>query len=274
MPEEKNATGPDDGAEAAGEITAQQPSAEDGDAEAGAGDSSASRNRTGDTAASRDEASAPVEKVAAERNSPSGKAGERTLKGEATRHPHLLGRRPDRTVLSTGLGVLATVAALTFGVLWASDDSGAQLASLRGRQQIDSSAEDFATHYALAVSKVDHTDIEAWRRALDTGVTDALKVKMDAAVNVVGPLLTEMQYTSTAKPLAAKVSQRDDDRYVVQVFVDMNSRSRQTPDGVAATASYTVTLRRSGNWTITDVGGVGAGLPGGDTPAPAPAPGR
>ena len=52
---------------------------------------------------------------------------------------------------------------------------------------------------------------------------------MDAAVNVVGPLLTEMQYTSTAKPLAAKVSQRDGDRYVVQVFVDMSSRSRQTP---------------------------------------------
>lgn len=97
---------------------------------------------------------------------------------------------------------------------------------------------------------------------------------MDAAVNVVGPLLTEMQYTSTAKPLAAKVSQCDGGRYVVQVFVDISSRSRQTPDGVAATASYTVTLRRSGNWTITDVGGVGAGLPGGDTPAPVPAPGR
>ncbi|MFF0501453.1 hypothetical protein ACFYU5_34005 [Nocardia aobensis] len=177
-------------------------------------------------------------------------------------------------MLTTGFGVLATVVALTFGVLWASDDSGAQLASLRGQQQTDSSAEDFATHYALAVSRVDHTDIDAWRRALDTGITDALKVKMDAAVNVVGPLLTEMQYTSTAKPLAAKVSQRDGDRYVVQVFIDMNSRSRQTPDGVAATASYTITLRHSGSWTITDVGGVGAGLPSGDTPTPAPAPGR
>ncbi|WP_067898298.1 hypothetical protein [Nocardia vaccinii] len=170
--------------------------------------------------------------------------------------------------LTCTIAVLATIAAITVGVLWATDDSADQLTALRGREQTDAAAEDFAARYALAVSKVDYNSIDAWRTALETGVTDALKSKMDAAVTVVGPLLTEMQYTSTAKPLAAKVSQHVGDQYVVQVFVDMNSHSRQTPDGVSATASYTVTLDHPNAWTITDVGGVGAGLPGGQTTGP------
>jgi Mce-associated membrane protein len=56
---------------------------------------------------------------------------------------------------------------------------------------------------------------------------------------------------------------------VVQVFVDMNSRSRQTPEGVTATAAYTVTLNRAADWTITDVGGVTPDLPA-PTPTQAP----
>lgn len=88
--------------------------------------------------------------------------------------------------------------------------------------------------------------------------------KLEAAVDVVGPWLTRMEYTSTARLLAAEVSETDGDTFVVQVFVDMTSRSKQTPEGVAATATYTVTMDRASDWTITDVGGVGAGLPGAD----------
>lgn len=180
-------------------------------------------------------------------------------------------RRPSPTALAA---VVAGIAAVGFAVLWATDDSADRLAALRSQQQTTAKAEDVASQYALNVSKVDYNNIAAWRTALESGVTEQLKSKMDAAVNIVGPLLTEMQYTSTAKPLAATVSQHNGDQYVVQVFIDMNSRSRQTPTGINATASYTITLDRASNWTITDVGGIGAGLPGTGTPRPSATPGR
>ncbi|MGV9676889.1 hypothetical protein ACWDSJ_16565 [Nocardia sp. NPDC003482] len=176
-------------------------------------------------------------------------------------------RRPAAAVLAAALA-----AALTFAVLWLTDDSGAELDALRTRLDTEAQAEQAATTYALNVSKVDYNAVETWHTALNTGVTEQLETKLDAAVGVVGPLLTQLQYTSTAKPLAARVSQHNGDTYVVQVFVDMTSRSRQTPDGVTATATYTITLDRAAHWTITDVGGVGAPLAA--TPAAPATPGR
>lgn len=158
--------------------------------------------------------------------------------------------------------VVFLIAAVVFGTLWATDDSSGQLADLQGRLDTEAAAEEVASDYAMSVSAVDYEDLDAWRAALTTGVSDQLAPKLEAAVDVVGPWLTRMEYTSTARLLAADVSETDGDTYVVQVFVDMTSRSRQTPEGVAATATYTVTMDRASDWTITDVGGVGAGLPG------------
>lgn len=158
--------------------------------------------------------------------------------------------------------VVFLIAAVVLGTLWATDDSSDRLAELQGRLDTEAAAESVASDYAMAVSAVDYEDLDSWRDALTTGVSDQLAPKLEAAVDVVGPWLTRMEYTSTARLLAADVSENDGDIYVVQVFVDMTSRSRQTPDGVAATATYTVTMDRASDWTITDVGGVGAGLPG------------
>ncbi|WP_174565138.1 hypothetical protein [Rhodococcus zopfii] len=83
---------------------------------------------------------------------------------------------------------------------------------------------------------------------------DALAERPRSAEDTPGP--------ATARLLAAEVAGTDGDTFVVQVFVDMLSKSKQTPDGVAATATYRVTMHRASDWTITDVGGVGAGLPG------------
>ncbi|MBC7308344.1 MAG: hypothetical protein H5T80_15780 [Dietzia sp.] len=162
------------------------------------------------------------------------------------------------------MAVVALVAAAVFATLWATDDSDARLAQLQGRLDTEAAAEEVASEYAMAVSAVDYEDLDRWRDALSEGVSDQLAPKLEAAVDVVGPWLTRMEYTSTARPLAAEVSETDGDTFVVQVFVDMTSRSKQTPEGVAATATYTVTMDRASDWTITDVGGVGAGLPGAD----------
>lgn len=172
--------------------------------------------------------------------------------------------------LTAGVAVIALIAAAVFGVLWATDDSADQLAALQGRLDTEAAAEAAATRYAMSVSEVDFRDLGKWRAALTEGASAQLAPKLEAAVDVVGPWLTTMEYTASARPLAARVSENDGDRFVVQVFVDMTSKSKQASDGVAATATYTVTMDRASNWTITDVGGVGAGLPGAETPAPAP----
>ncbi|UGT60934.1 hypothetical protein [Nocardia asteroides] len=161
------------------------------------------------------------------------------------------------------LTAIATAAAIAFGTLWATDESARELADLRATLATDSEAEQAASRYALNVSEVHPTDIESWRTQLQKEVSQDLAPKLSAAVDVVGPWLTQMEYTSTAKVLAAKVSGREQNLYTVQVFVDMTSKSRQTPDGVTATAAYTITLDRDANWTITDVGGVTPALPRG-----------
>ncbi|MBS9372391.1 hypothetical protein [Rhodococcus sp. B50] len=170
--------------------------------------------------------------------------------------------------------VLAVVAAVTFGVLWATDDSSDRLQALQSRLDTEAEAEAVASDYALSVSEVDFRDLDAWRAALTDGVSEQLVPKLGGAVDVVAPWLTQMEYTADARLLAAEVARNDGDTFVVQVFVDMVSKSKQTPDGVAATATYTVTMDRASDWTITDVGGVGTGLPGGGADAePTPATG-
>ncbi|OLT45680.1 hypothetical protein BJF87_05185 [Gordonia sp. CNJ-863] len=162
----------------------------------------------------------------------------------------------------SAVAAIAVVLAAGFGSVWATDGSADELSAVKAKIATEAEAEKVAGDYALNVSKVDYQNIDAWRKALETGVTQQLKEKMTTAVDVVAPLLTQMQYVSTAEKLAATVAHSDENQYVVRVFVDMDSKSRQTPDGVTATASYTITLDKASGWTITDVGGLGAGLPG------------
>ncbi|MFZ2172694.1 MAG: hypothetical protein WAW17_01405 [Rhodococcus sp. (in: high G+C Gram-positive bacteria)] len=169
------------------------------------------------------------------------------------------------------VAVLAVVVGAVFGVLWATDSSADELATLRAQLDTEAAAEAAASEYALNVSELDFHNLDAWRQSLKAGVSEQLAPKLDAAVDVVGPWLTEMEYTATARVLAADVSEHDGDRFVVQVFVDMTSKSSQAPNGVAATATYTVTMDRASDWTITDVGGVGAGLPDPSAASPNPA---
>ncbi|MGN2636805.1 hypothetical protein ACTD5D_11550 [Nocardia takedensis] len=170
-------------------------------------------------------------------------------------------RPGSRRVLALLAVAVALLTAATALFAWRADDSADDLAALRASLDTDAAAERTAGDYALRVSQVKAGDVEGWRTALKSGVTDQLAAKLSAAVDVVGPWLSQIDYSSTAQPLAAKVMRRDGDAYVVQVFVDMTSRSRQTPDGVVATAAYTVTLDRSANWAITEVGGVATDLP-------------
>lgn len=175
---------------------------------------------------------------------------------------------PRTTIVASLVATVSLFVAAAAVFAWRTGDAADELAALRAGLDTDAAAERVATDYALGVSKVDAGQVDAWRAALTSGVTEQLAAKLTAAADVVGPWLTQMEYSATAKPLAATVRSRDGDLYVVQVFVDMNSRSRQTPEGVVATAAYTVTLDRAADWTITDVGGVAPDLPVPTTEAP------
>ncbi|MGW0178006.1 hypothetical protein [Nocardia sp. NPDC003345] len=197
--------------------------------------------------------------------------GPRTI---AIRLPRL--RRPTVPVL---VAVLAVTLAVVCAGLWRFDGSRGELADLRSQLATDRHAEEVAGDYALRVSRVDFGDLEAWRGALRTGVGAELAPRLSAAVDVVGPWLTQMEYRATGTLLAAKVTAREGDSYTVAAFVEMRSTSRQTPTGVTATAAYTVTLNRAADWTITDVGGsglapAGAPEPGTAGPPDTPAPPR
>ncbi|WP_280469344.1 hypothetical protein [Nocardia farcinica] len=177
-------------------------------------------------------------------------------------------RRPTLSAVVVAVALLVAAAAV---LAWRTDDAAGELAALRAQLDTDAAAQRVAADYALGVSQVQSGDLEAWRSALRRGVTEQLAAKLSAAVDVVGPWLRQVDYSATAEPLAATVQRRDGDLYVVQVFVDMTSRSSQTPEGVVATAAYTVTLNRAADWTITDVGGVAPDLPvpsADATPAP------
>lgn len=176
-------------------------------------------------------------------------------------------RRPS---IPVSVAVLAVAAAVVFAGLWRTD--GAELSDLHADLAGDRRAEEVAGDYALRVSRVEHIDLEAWRRALQNGVSAELAPKLSAAVDVVGPWLAQMEYRATGTLLASEVTARAGDTYTVAAFVEMRSTSRQTPTGVTATAAYTVTLNRAADWIITDVGGSGLAPAGGATAPESPRP--
>lgn len=49
--------------------------------------------------------------------------------------------------------------------------------------------------------------------------------------------------------------------YTVNVFLDVTSTSAQTPQGGQTTVTYTLTVDRNSDWTITEVGGLSGALP-------------
>lgn len=51
------------------------------------------------------------------------------------------------------------------------------------------------------------------------------------------------------------------DVYKVAAFVDVNTNNAQNPDGLRNTVTYNITVDKSKNWQITDVGSVDGALP-------------
>ncbi|WP_225724632.1 MULTISPECIES: hypothetical protein [unclassified Nocardia] len=159
-----------------------------------------------------------------------------------------------------GLAItVATAAAVIFAVLWwsARSDLHNRDAAAADRRH----AEQVATDYALGASTIDYQNFPAWMTKLKANTTSQLAAKFDATGPALQQLLTPLRWTSTAKPIAAKVLSESGSSYQVDVFLDVDTTSAQTPDGARTTVTYHVTVDRDSGWKLTDVGGMDGALP-------------
>jgi Mce-associated membrane protein len=136
---------------------------------------------------------------------------------------------------------------------------------LREREQIaadERHAEQIATDYALGASTIDFQDLDSWVTRLKANTIAELGNKFDATAPKLREILIPLKWTSSAQPLAARVTTTEAGGvYHVSVFLDVDSTNAQSPDGGRMTVTYNVTVDRNAGWKVTDVGGMEGALP-------------
>nr|WP_062895077.1 hypothetical protein [Mycobacterium avium] len=131
----------------------------------------------------------------------------------------------------------------------------------QARQSGDNArAEKIALDYAVNAAAMDFQNMNAWKAKLVAGTTPELNDKLSKAATSLEQILVPLQWTSTAKPLLAKVHSHTGSTYVVDAFVSVMTKTVQAPDALQSTATYSVTLDSSKDWKISDVGGIGAAV--------------
>jgi Mce-associated membrane protein len=154
------------------------------------------------------------------------------------------------------IAVVGSVAVLGWLYMGAQHKLDAQ-----ARQSADNAhAEKIALDYAVNAAAMDFQDINAWKVKLVAGTTPELNDKLTKAATSIEQILVPLQWTSTAKPLVAKVHSHTGSTYVVDAFVSVMTKTIQAPEPLQSTATYSVTLDSSKDWKISDVGGIGAAV--------------
>ncbi|MFD1815401.1 serine/threonine protein kinase [Rhodococcus gannanensis] len=201
---------------------------------------------------------------------------------------------PRKHPVVVALAAVCAVALVVAGVLAVLlDRRSDELAAAQQAARDAQTAEDVAGSYAVGAAQFEFGNLDPWSAALKDGTAPELTSRFDVAVQTLTPLIQEVQWSQTAKLIAATtVDVRDDSEFVVQVFVSTHMTSTQNPEGINTVTPYTITLDRDDDWLITDVAGIagtaqdgsiGTGSPdalpadpsspGADAPAaPAPAP--
>ncbi|MGW4352886.1 hypothetical protein ACWELJ_12445 [Nocardia sp. NPDC004582] len=155
------------------------------------------------------------------------------------------------------LGVAAALCATTALWLSARGDARHERDTAAGNRH----AEQVAADYAVGASNIDNANFQAWVDRLKTNTTPQLANKFDATAPKLQEILIPLKWTSTAKPITAKVASESGGVYKVNAFVSVTSTSAQTPDGGQMTVTYNVTVDSNAGWKITDVGGMDGAMP-------------
>jgi Mce-associated membrane protein len=157
--------------------------------------------------------------------------------------------------------IIAVIVALlgTVGVLaWFYVGAERKLDAQTRRSENNAHAEKVALDYAVNAAAMNFQDLNAWKVKLVAGTSPELKEKLTKAATEMEQILVPLQWTSTARPLVAKVRSDTGGAYVVDSFVSVETKTVQAPEPLQSTATYSVTIDSAKNWQITDVGGIGA----------------
>lgn len=152
--------------------------------------------------------------------------------------------------------LIAAVAALG----WLYIDARSQLDAQATQSANNSRAEKMALDYAVNAATMDYKDLQAWKVKLVAGTTPELNKKLSDAGTSMEQVLVPLEWSSSARPLVAKVRSNDGGIYVVDSFVSVQTKTIQSPEALQSTATYSMTIDSNNNWQITDVGGIGSAL--------------
>ncbi|MEV6558735.1 hypothetical protein AB0M22_23690 [Nocardia sp. NPDC051756] len=136
-----------------------------------------------------------------------------------------------------------------------------ELAGDRAAAADDRHAEQVAIDYAVGASTINYADINTWIGKLRANTAPALAGKFETVGPKMGELLLPLKWTSTATPVAAKVTARNNGVYTVNAFVSLTISNVQNPQAGQVTATYTVTVDQHSGWQVTEVGGMNQALP-------------
>jgi Mce-associated membrane protein len=160
----------------------------------------------------------------------------------------------------TVIGVGMALVAATIVVGWLYLDARSQLDAQAAQSADNSRAEKIALDYAVNAATMDSKDLQAWRLKLVAGTSPELNKKLSDAATSMEQILVPLQWSSSARPLVAKVRSTTGGIYVVDSFVSVDTKTIQSPDPLQSTATYSTTIDSNNNWQITDVGGISSAL--------------
>ncbi|MCF8609865.1 hypothetical protein L5G28_06775 [Gordonia sp. HY285] len=185
-------------------------------------------------------------------------------------------------IASLVAGLLIIVLAAT-AVLFVLRDSSARsdLDSMRATAADEADAEMAAGKYAVSAATLDYQDLTPWITAMKKGVSPELSKRYDAVGQTMEQIITPLRMKTSAELVTTSLSDSEGDLFRVDAVVNVNTTTVQNPSGGNAVAVYKLTLDRSKDWLITEVGdptNTVAGNLGSTSDAPAapaaPAPGN
>jgi hypothetical protein len=217
-----------------------------------------------DTAASETTPAEPKAQDSAETNEANRKAGDPANAESKDADTRARTGRPRSVSLSLrslviGVAIVLLIAAVaTLG--WLYIGARNQLHAHAVQTANDSHAEKIALDYAVNAATMDYKDLQTWKVKLVQGTSPELNNKLTAAGTSMEQVLVPLQWSSSARPLVAKVRSNTGGIYVVDCFVSVDTKTIQSPDPLQSTATYSTTIDSNNNWLITDVGGIGSAL--------------
>ena len=162
-------------------------------------------------------------------------------------------------VRSLMVAVVIAMLAAAVGILgWLYIGAEHKLGAQASQSANNSHVEKIAVDYAVNAATMDFNDLQAWKVRLVAGTSPELNDKLTKAAVSMEQILVPLQWTSTAKPLVAKVRSTSGGVYVVDCFVSVQTKTVQAAEALQSTATYSVTIDGNKNWQITDVGGIGS----------------